>query len=172
MAMAVLIAVEAMRVRPPSRLWAKLVCAQTTRRYGHQLSGSNEAVASLGSRRLDRLALTGLDVSAKCTYTCRTFSWEGRGHPMGTISIRDLQRNTSGVVADVADSKHTALVTRHGEPIAALVPIDAQDLEDYLLSKVPGFAEDMAAADQAHAQGEARSAADVFAELDVQDAGQ
>lgn len=96
--------------------------------------------------------------------------WEGRGRPMSTISIRDLQRNTSGVVADVADSKHTALVTRHGEPIAALVPIDAQDLEDYLLSKVPGFVEDMAAADQAHAEGATRSAADVFAELDVQDA--
>jgi prevent-host-death family protein len=91
---------------------------------------------------------------------------------MSTISIRDLQRNTSGVVADVANSKHAALVTRHGEPIAALVPIDAQDLEDYLLSKVPGFAEDMAAADQAHADGEARSAADVLAELDAQDAGQ
>ena len=87
---------------------------------------------------------------------------------MSTISIRDLQRNTSSVVADVADSKHTALVTRHGEPIAALVPIDAQDLEDYLLSKVPGFAKDMAAADRAHANGEARSAADVFAELDAQ----
>jgi hypothetical protein len=34
------------------------------------------------------------------------------------------------------------------------VPIDAQDLEDYLRSKVPSFAEDMAAADQAHAYGE------------------
>ncbi len=79
---------------------------------------------------------------------------------------------TSSVVADVAEFKHTALVTRHGEPIAALVPIDAQDLEDYLLSKVPSFAEDMAAADQANAHGEARSAADVFAELDAQDAGQ
>lgn len=45
---------------------------------------------------------------------------------MSTISIRDLQRNTSSVIADVADSKHTALVTRHGEPIAALVPIDAR----------------------------------------------
>lgn len=78
----------------------------------------------------------------------------------------------SGVVADVADSKHPALVTRHGEPIAALVPIDAQDLEDYLLSKVPSFAEDMVAADRAHAHGQARSAADVFAELDAQDAGQ
>jgi hypothetical protein len=55
---------------------------------------------------------------------------------------------------------------------AALVPIDAQDLEDYLLSKVPSFAEDMAAADYAHAQGEAQSAADVFAKLDAQDAGQ
>jgi prevent-host-death family protein len=90
---------------------------------------------------------------------------------MSTISIRDLQRNTSGVVADVADSKHTALVTRHGEPIAALVPIDAQDLEDYLLSKVPGFADDMAAADEALAEGQTRSAADVFAELDAEDTG-
>lgn len=88
---------------------------------------------------------------------------------MSTISIRDLQRNTSSVVADVAESKHAALVTRHGEPIAALVPIDAQDLEDYLLSKVPSFAEDMAAADQAHADGQTRSADDVFAELDAQD---
>jgi hypothetical protein len=33
------------------------------------------------------------------------------------------------------------------------------------------FAEDMAAADQAHADGQARSAADVFTELDAQDAG-
>ena len=90
---------------------------------------------------------------------------------MSTISIRELQRNTSGVVADVAESKHTALVTRHGEPVAALVPIDAQDLEDYLLSKVPGFAEDMAVADQAHASGATRTAADVFTELDAQDAG-
>ncbi|MFI5009595.1 MAG: type II toxin-antitoxin system Phd/YefM family antitoxin [Solirubrobacterales bacterium] len=90
---------------------------------------------------------------------------------MSTVSIRDLQRNTSGVVADVADSKHTALVTRHGEPVAALVPIDAQDLEDYLLSKIPSFAEDMAAADRALADGRTRSAADVFAELDEQDTG-
>jgi prevent-host-death family protein len=90
---------------------------------------------------------------------------------MSTVSIRDLQRNTSGVVADVADSKHAALVTRHGEPVAALVPIDAQDLEDYLLSKVPSFAEDMTAADHALAAGQTRSAADVFAELDAQDSG-
>lgn len=88
---------------------------------------------------------------------------------MSTVSIRDLQRNTSGVIADVADSKHTALVTRHGEPVAALVPIDAQDLEDYLLSKVPGFAEDMAAAERAHAAGQTRSAADVFEAMDEQD---
>ncbi|HEV3070380.1 MAG TPA: type II toxin-antitoxin system Phd/YefM family antitoxin [Solirubrobacteraceae bacterium] len=90
---------------------------------------------------------------------------------MSTISIRDLQRNTSGVVSEVAESKHPALVTRHGEPVAALVPVDAQDLEDYLLSKVPSFAEDMAAADQALADGHTRSAADVFAELDAQDTG-
>lgn len=45
-------------------------------------------------------------------------------------------------------------------------------LEECRLSKVPSFAEDMVAADQAHAHGEAGSAADVFAELDAQDAGQ
>jgi len=90
---------------------------------------------------------------------------------MSTISIRDLQRNTSGVVANVAASKHAALVTRHGEPVAALVPIDAQDLEDYLLSKVPSFAEDMAKADQALAAGQTCSATDVFTELDALDTG-
>ena len=85
---------------------------------------------------------------------------------MATVSIRDLQRNTSGVIAEVASSKKPTLVTRHGEPIAAIVPIDAQDLEDFLLSKAAMFAEDFAAADQALAAGQTRGAPDVFAELD------
>jgi len=53
--------------------------------------------------------------------------------------------------------------------VEGAVALDAQDLEDYLLSKVPGLAEYMAVADQARARGETRSAADVFAELDAQD---
>jgi prevent-host-death family protein len=88
---------------------------------------------------------------------------------MSTVSIRDLQRNTSGVVSEVADSKRPALVTRHGVPVAALVPIDAQDLEDYLLAKASGFGADIAAADEALAAGETRSAGEVFAELDADD---
>jgi plasmid stability protein len=48
---------------------------------------------------------------------------------------------------------------------------DMEQFEDYLLSKASSFAEDMAAADHVHAAGQTRPAADVFAELDTQDAG-
>jgi prevent-host-death family protein len=88
---------------------------------------------------------------------------------MSPVSIRDLQRNTSGVVAGVAKSKRPALITRHGKPVAALVPIDSDALEDYLLSNLPGLTEDLAEADAAIAAGDTRPADEVFAELDAED---
>jgi prevent-host-death family protein len=45
-----------------------------------------------------------------------------------TVGIRALARNVSGVVAEVARSGRPALVTRHGEPVAAVVPIAPDDL--------------------------------------------
>jgi prevent-host-death family protein len=52
------------------------------------------------------------------------------------VSIRDLSRNPSAVVDEVERSGRPALVTRNGKPIAALVRIDQDQLEDWLLSTV------------------------------------
>lgn len=86
---------------------------------------------------------------------------------MGIVSIRELSRNTSSVVDDVARTGRPALVTKHGAPVAAVVPVDADDLEDLVLSKAPEYLADMAAADEDLAAGRTRSAADVFDELDA-----
>ena len=52
------------------------------------------------------------------------------------VSIRDLSRNPSAVVDEVVRSGRPALVTRHGKPIVALVRIEQDKLEDWLLATV------------------------------------
>jgi prevent-host-death family protein len=86
---------------------------------------------------------------------------------MATVSIRELARNASSVIDDVARTGRPALVTKRGQPIAAVVPIDAAELEDLVLAKTPEYLADMAAADQDLETGRTRPAADVFAELDA-----
>lgn len=58
---------------------------------------------------------------------------------MGTVSMRDLSRNASGVVDEVARTGRPALVTKHGAPVAALVPVDQSELEDLVLAKAPAY---------------------------------
>jgi prevent-host-death family protein len=65
---------------------------------------------------------------------------------VSTVSIRELQRNASRVVEHVSATGRPALVTRHGHPVAALVPVGERDLEDYML----------AAARQSRASGASR----------------
>jgi prevent-host-death family protein len=88
---------------------------------------------------------------------------------MAQVSIRDLSRNASGVVAGVKESGRATLVTKHGRPVAALVPINPEDVEDFVLSRVPDYLEDLIAADAELTAGKTRQAADVFAELDARD---
>lgn len=86
---------------------------------------------------------------------------------MGTVSIRELSRNASGVVDEVASSGRPAVVTRHGAPVAAVVPIDPGELEDLVLAKAPAYLADFAAADEDLAAGRTRPAAELLEELDV-----
>jgi prevent-host-death family protein len=53
---------------------------------------------------------------------------------MSVVSIRDLSRNPSAVVDEVERSGRPALVTRNGIPIAAIVRIDQDKLEDWVQS--------------------------------------
>ncbi len=85
---------------------------------------------------------------------------------MGTVSMRDLSRNASGVVDEVARTGRPALVTKHGAPVAALVPVDQSELEDLVLAKAPAYLADLAAADEDLAAGRTRLAGEVFDDLD------
>lgn len=89
---------------------------------------------------------------------------------MGIVSIRELSRNTSAVVDEVARTGRPALVTKHGAPVVAVVPIDEGDLEDMVLARAPEYLADMTAADEDLAAGRSRAATDVFEELDAADA--
>jgi prevent-host-death family protein len=88
---------------------------------------------------------------------------------MSNVSIRDLGRNASRVVNQVAKSGRPALVTSHGTPVVAIVPIDEEALEDFILANSPEFVRDMRQADRDLRRGRTRSAAEVFAELDRED---
>ena len=73
---------------------------------------------------------------------------------MATVNVRELARNTSKVIDDVAKRRRPTLVTRAGRPVAAVVPIDADALEDWILANAPEFVEGMKLADEEMKRGE------------------
>ena len=85
---------------------------------------------------------------------------------MTTVTARDLARKTADVLDDVEKSGRPALVVRNGRPVAALVPIDETELEDFVLASAPEYVRGMKEANAALAAGQTRDAADLFAELD------
>ncbi len=80
---------------------------------------------------------------------------------------RELQRDTSGVVSRVARTGRPTFVTNRGEPVAAVVPVDLEALEDFVLANAPSFVRAMREADRDLAAGRTRDSAEVFAELDA-----
>ena len=86
---------------------------------------------------------------------------------MGTVSIRDLSRNASAVVDGVSASGKPTLVTKHGKPVAAVIPITDADVEDLILAKAPEYARDLAEAEAELGAEKTRPASDVYAELDL-----
>jgi prevent-host-death family protein len=88
---------------------------------------------------------------------------------MPTISIRDLADKASWVIRRVQETKRPFIVTNRGEPVAAVVPLDAgkwaEAMEDWVLGQHPAFAADMAEAGQAVADGNTVGLDDVMKEL-------
>ena len=66
---------------------------------------------------------------------------------MAVVNMRELARSTSRVVESVHRSGKAALVTRGGRPVVALIPIDEDALEDWILAKSPGFGASLRKAD-------------------------
>lgn len=60
---------------------------------------------------------------------------------MTKVNVRELARNTSKVIDHVTRLKRAALVTRGGLPVAAIIPIDADALDDWILANAPDSVE-------------------------------
>ncbi len=84
---------------------------------------------------------------------------------MSTVSIRDLANNASSIVQSVGDSGRPAIVTKHGRAVAAVVPIDQDGLEDYVLATAPEYVRGRADADAELAAGATRSLTGVLEDL-------
>jgi prevent-host-death family protein len=74
---------------------------------------------------------------------------------MATVNVRELARNTSKVIDDVAKRRRPTLVTRAGRPVAAVVPIDADALEDWILANAPEIIDGVRLADEELRRGDA-----------------
>ena len=85
---------------------------------------------------------------------------------MTTITIRELGRRPSQVVDEVVRTGRPAIITRHGRPVTAMVAVDPDGLEDFVLAHAPEFVRSTRAADADLRAGRARPAAEVFAEID------
>lgn len=72
---------------------------------------------------------------------------------MAVVNVRELARRTSQVIGAVQTTKRPTLVTRAGRPVAAVIPVDPDLLEDWVLANAPEFVEAMAQGDRELREG-------------------
>jgi antitoxin (DNA-binding transcriptional repressor) of toxin-antitoxin stability system len=61
------------------------------------------------------------------------------------------------------------VVTKHGRPVAAIVALDEEGLEDLVLAHAPEFVLAMGAAEKEDAEGETKPLGDVLDEIDAEE---
>jgi prevent-host-death family protein len=81
---------------------------------------------------------------------------------MAVVSIRTLLRNAAAIFEGIDRDQEPVLITRHGRPFAALVPVDPDDAETMILSSVPEFVESRRRAENARAEGRTTSLEDAL----------
>lgn len=64
-----------------------------------------------------------------------------------TISIRDLARRPSRVIDEVISSGRPAIITRRGKPVCAMIAIDPDEFENFVLANATEYAAAMRDAD-------------------------
>lgn len=89
---------------------------------------------------------------------------------MPFVNIRELARDTSRVVSAVASSGRPAVITRGGKPVAALMPMAEEDLEDWILANHPDLVRSYEQAERDFAAGRGVPLERVLAELAALDA--
>ena len=88
---------------------------------------------------------------------------------MTAVNVRELARNTSRVIDAVARRKRPTIITRGGRPVAAVVPIDADALEDWILANAPEFVEGMRKAEEEFRRGETVGMKELITRLEASD---
>ncbi|HEX8120731.1 MAG TPA: type II toxin-antitoxin system prevent-host-death family antitoxin [Solirubrobacteraceae bacterium] len=80
------------------------------------------------------------------------------------IGLRELSRETASVFERLQREQRPLLVSRQGQPVAALVPLDEARLEQFLRQTTPGVADAVAEAHDAVVEGRTRSLAEIEAD--------
>jgi len=88
---------------------------------------------------------------------------------MAVISVRALLRNAAAVFEGIDRDQEPVLITRHGRPFAALVPVDPEHAEAIILSSVPEFVESRRRAESARAEGRTTSLEAALHDLDTEE---
>jgi antitoxin (DNA-binding transcriptional repressor) of toxin-antitoxin stability system len=84
---------------------------------------------------------------------------------MAVVKMRDLLRKPGDVFNKLEATREPVLVTRNGEAIAALFPVDPQQAAQTALAALPEFVESRRRAEHARREGRTRSQEEVTAEL-------
>ena len=85
---------------------------------------------------------------------------------MGVVGVRELGRSASKVVGDVRRTGRPVIVTVNGQPVAVLVPLRPEALEDYVLAYGEEFVHDQLEAERELHAGKTHALTNVLAELD------
>ena len=73
---------------------------------------------------------------------------------MPWVGVRDLKNRASEILRSVREDGAEYVITYQGRPTAVLLPVDEQDLEDFLLAHHPHFVERRERAREAIREGE------------------
>jgi prevent-host-death family protein len=89
---------------------------------------------------------------------------------MHVIGVRELSRQTREVVDRLEANGQPTIITKQGQPVAALIAVDDDRLQDLVLAAAPEFAESAREADEALAAGRTRPMGEILAEMAGEDA--
>ncbi len=86
---------------------------------------------------------------------------------MAAVGLRKLSRETREVIEQLEESHEPVLIVRRGKPIAALVAVDGENLNQLLLASLPEFVEERHKADEELATSQTRPLGEVMAEIEA-----
>ena len=84
------------------------------------------------------------------------------------VSISRLSGRASQVIREVTETGKVTFVTRRGQPVAVIAPVDpdgADDFPDHVLTNAPEYADSMRQADEDLAAGRTNSLVDAMADM-------